>query len=471
MNKKNILILAVVLAALIAGVILKQTRQPPELVSEDFSTLALKFAEPAVQSIHVERAGKELLVINRAKTGWTLPSLWNAPAAEKKVTEFLGMFSEARGELRARDAALLNDFGIADAQALSLQLRDAQGIALLDLRVATKRAGGGQVFLRRAGSNDVYLADLGLFNALGIYGEADQPDVKAEVWADLQPMKFKSSDVAALKIQRFENGKPSVVASVKKDGDGKAPWVFETKQTRFQIDPARVASFIGQIENLRARSVVDPAGEYGLKAPVLQIRLEGSTPGVLNFGNENADKSQRYAQVEGQSFVYAVSQFQAQELFTDDSRFFKEKPFDSETTDLEAVVISTQGSEKRFTPAEAEIFIALKDRLESLTVVGLIGESQKAKVGLPGHEWIRFERKGGKLLTLDFGDKLAQDFSGSERRAAAVRDEKEWFAVSESDYGALFQPAKATPKAAEPATPPQESAQTVSSQTAQNQAQ
>ncbi len=444
MNKKQIYILLGILIFLAAGVVLKQQMHSPQLVSEDYSALSLTLDETAAAHVQVSRAGKTLLEFERAKSGWVLPSLWKAPAAAEKISGFFKLFSAARGELRSQDPALLGDYGLGEDKAFLIQVKDAQNKTLIDLRVGSVRAADGQAFIRSAGTHDVYLADFDFFNTFGIYGDAAQAEIKADHWADLQPLKFSASDVMALEVRRSEKGSGVPAASIKKSSGDKPVWEFARPHGRFKMDPAKADGFLRDLENLHARAVADPAGNYGLESPFLEIKLAGKNPVVLTVGKENADKSARYFKTSSSDFTYELSSYDAANLLVDDSRFFAANPLALDLPAIQAFALYTQGTEKRVAPADGEVFSHLKDRLADLDIVSLLGaEEAQSKISSPAREWIRIELGApDKNITLDFGDKLAPDASGSVKRVVSLRGEKTAFTVAEVDYEDLFKPAK-----------------------------
>ncbi|OGW72710.1 MAG: hypothetical protein A2Y02_00545 [Omnitrophica bacterium GWA2_52_12] len=444
MNKKQIYILLAILIFLAAGVLLKQWSRSPQLVTEDYSELSLALDEAAAAHIEVKRMGKELLALDLEKSGWVLPSRWKVPADAEKVRKFFKLISGARGELRSQDAALLGDYGLGDGSVFTILIKDAEDKVLLDLRVGSVRAADGQAFVQRADTAEVYLADFDFFNTFGIYGDAAQAEIKADLWADLQPLKFTVSDITALEVRCLEKGSGVPAASVKKSSGDKPVWEFAGPHGRFKIDPAKVEAFLGELENLRARAVVDPAGSYGFESPLLEIKLEGKNPLTLTVGKENADKSARYFKVSGLNFPYEISGYEAGNLLIDDSRFFSANPLALELPAVQAFTLYTQGAEKRIAFADGEVFTHLKNRFSDLKITGLLSaEESKGKISSPAREWIRIELgTPDKNITLDFGDKLAPDASGAEKRAVALRGENTAFTVTEFDYEDFFNAAK-----------------------------
>ncbi len=462
MTKKQIYILLAIFGILAAGIFLRSLQTPRGLVAEDTQTLDFSFDQARAAKIIISRAGKEELMALKQQGIWILPQLWNAKAAPEKIADFLGGLARARGEVRADDAALLADFGITEDSALAIQLQDESGAGLLDLRAGTKRAANGSVFLRRAGSNTVFLSDFDLFRLLGIYGDAAQEPIQPRLWADLEPVKVRPADVKTIEVLRFDGKNPVTAVQLKHAPGEKTPWAFGAPYEGFSLDSDKADTFLRALTSLRASGVTDPAASYGFDLPALQIKIQTAEGDrVLTVGQENADKTTRALRVEGDlsasnaETAYEISRFSVNELSADDSRFFKAGLPGVAAGSVEAVILSKQGKEKRLSAADGESFEAVIRTLTQLEIPGLLlSADEKKRARSPGLDQVTLELKGGQKMILDFGEQLEKDGSLGARYAASVRGKPLLFTVSAVDYEALFESLKpAETKASQPALP------------------
>ncbi len=458
MNKKNIHVLLVVLAVLVGGIFFRQQQVHRGVVSEDYAVLDFTFDNERAVKIMVSRGGKAELTAVKNSTGWTLPDLWNTKADSEKVESFLKELATVRGELRADDASLLADFGITDESALSIQLADDQGTVLADLRVGDKRAGPASVFIRRAGSSAVFLADVDLFRLLGVYSADIKEPLQPRLWADLEPLSFRPADLTGLEGIRYEGGKPITALQLKRETGENKPWTFVNTYGHFSLDAAKVEAFIQALSTLRASSVVDPAGSYGFDTPALQFKIQAAEKlAMFTLGNASADQKSRYLRVDGDASVYEVAKFTFEDLLADDGRFFTAGLPDMGKTVVEAVTLTKQGQEKRFTPADANAFDSILQTLRTFEHAGLLlSDEQKKKGRSPGLDTITIEIKGGAKMILDLGERIEGASEQEACYAAQLRSDPVLFSIRESDYNNLFEalkpPAISETNASQPAT-------------------
>jgi len=444
MNKKNIHILLVVFAVLVGGIFFRQQQVQRGVVTEDNVALDFSFDSERTAKIIMSRGGKAELTAVKNSKGWVLPDLWNAMADSEKVDSFLKGFAAVRGELRAEDETLLPDFGIADDSALAIQLVDDNGAVLADLKAGTKRAGASAVFMRRAGSSAVFLADLDLFRMLGIYDAEIKAPLQPRFWADLEPLKFRSSDLTSVKGRRFKDGKPIATMQLIKEAGENKPWAFANTYNLFSIDSAKVDTYVRALSMIRASGIVDPAGSYGFETPALQLKIQTTEKLMtLTLGQESADQKSRYLRVEGEDSVYEVAKFTFEDLLADDSRFFNAGLPGIDKVVVEAVTLKKQGQEQRFTAAESDAFDSIQQSLRSFEYMGLLlSEAEKKKARSPGLDIITLEVKEGEKIIVDIGEKIEDTSGQGARYAAQLRSNPILFSISETDYTNLFEAIK-----------------------------
>jgi len=452
MNQKNIHALLVIFAVLVGGILIRQQQVHRGLETEADSALDFSFDRVQTAKISVSRGGKAELTAAKTAAGWVLPELWNAKADSEKIETFLNSFSGVRGELRSNDDALLPDFGIDDAAALSLQFADAQGTILADFKVGTVRAGAASVFLRRAGSPAVFLAETDLFRLFGVYGEAVSEPLQPRLWADLEPLQFRAADLQGLESRRYDGTKPLDGLQLKKEPGENKPWAFVKSYSPFTIDSAKADHYAQSLSMIRASGVADPSGSYGFETPALELKIQTAEKTLtLTAGKESPDQKSRYLRVEGDASVYEVARFIFEDLLADDSRFFSAGLPGIDQTVVEAVTLNKQGQQQRFTPAESDAFQSLSQSLRSFEPMGfLLSEDEKKKARSPGLDSVSVEMKGSAAMVLDIGERIA-GAEGQARYAAQLRGNPILFSISETDYTHLFEALK-------PSKPPETNA-------------
>lgn len=446
MNKKNVHALLVIFAVLVGGIFIRQQQVHRGVVTEDYASLDFSFDRARVSKITLARAGKTEISAVKESGGWVLPDLWNAQADSKKVDDFLNGLVTVRGELRADDETLLADFGIEDTGALSIQLMDEKNVLLADLRIGAKRAGTASVFMRRANSNAVFLADMDLFRMLGIYGPEIQEPLQPRLWADLEPLQVRPADMSQLEVVRYEGTQAVPLIQLKKEAGENKPWTFSNAYSHFTLDAGKVDTYLRALATLRGSGVVDPAGSYGFEAPALQLKIQ--TPEklwTLTVGKESADQRSRYLRVDGESTVYEIPKFTFDDLAADDSRFFTSGLAGLDKAVVEAVVLTKQGQEKRFAAADAntDAFQSILQTLRTLEYTGLLlSEGDKKKSHTPGLDVVTVEVKDADKIILDLGERIEGASGQGARYAAQLRADPVIFSVSEADYTRLFEALK-----------------------------
>ncbi len=158
MKTKQIVILAIILAVLVGGIFWKQRQKPAEFVTEEYTALHLSFDAGKATKIEISKGKDEKAAILVKKDGqWTIANFLNARADRQKIDGLLKAVQEAKGELRGKDKSLFKDFGITDEGAYRLNILDSNDKPLFALLLGTKKPAADSVFLRKGGSDLVYL--------------------------------------------------------------------------------------------------------------------------------------------------------------------------------------------------------------------------------------------------------------------------------------------------------------------------
>ncbi|MBI4598189.1 MAG: DUF4340 domain-containing protein [Candidatus Omnitrophica bacterium] len=277
MNSRQLTILGVVLAVLVAAVAIKRFQPRKEVFREETQSLDVRVDTGAADRITISKGTPEAPAIELAKTEstWTVPSAWHAKADGERIKRLLTRLTELTGERRGNREQLFDDFGITDAKAIHITLSQ-RNTELLHVLLGTKSVGWDQFFLRRAGSPAVFLCRSNLLSSeLGIFGNLESATLKAESWVD----------------RRLFDAAPETVTGVElREGSGE--W------RRLEAD---LAPYLQSLANLNATEVVDPDGSgYGLEQPVWQLRLtkkEGAPIELAVGGTRAGSTDARYVKV------------------------------------------------------------------------------------------------------------------------------------------------------------------------------
>ena len=287
MNKKQIIILGVILGVLLIGILTKTwvRSADPTVAKEVYSSLSFGFDPAKLEKVLIGRGSKAAPVELVRKNGrGEIENLWNAAADQGKVDSLFEAVRNARGELRSTDSSVLSDFGIGDPDAISLKLTGADNAALLDLKIGTKKAGQDGFFVRKSGTPEVYFVDVPFDRLFGIFTSIAEAELSADFWADLKLFTLDPEKVKKIVIVRLKDGAAGKVAGVErlaqKDAPPEGGWKLVGPQKAMPVDPDKVLRFIVTLNSVRAKGVADPAGKsYGLEKPVWRLSvIEGAPP-------------------------------------------------------------------------------------------------------------------------------------------------------------------------------------------------
>ena len=277
----------------------------------------------------------EALELERSGDGWVVASKWGWEAKKAQVDQVLEDLENLKGEKRASSSEVLADFQIDDESGLHLEALGSGGSSLVHV-VVGKSAPGGGGFIRRAGSNDVYLTQAGLRSTFGIWSdEPTPPDAKR--WVELRAFQAERNEVDAIILRDGSTeitlskeiamkAPPQPVEAVETDGEGgtdavdgaleseadttaaalaepvpdRTNWTWKS-DGEGAIDKNKADSILGLVCSLHATDVADPANvaEYGLGDPVRMVTVvfDGGRTETIAFGAPTEDDKRVYFRV------------------------------------------------------------------------------------------------------------------------------------------------------------------------------
>jgi hypothetical protein len=282
----------------------------------------------------------------RADDGWEVASRWGWPAKPEQVVKLFDDLVGLKGEKRASSDAVLGDFRIDDAGALHVAGYGSGGTELFHVLVGKGALRGGE-FVRKAGSNDVYLTPARLASSFGIWGDEPKPPDQKR-WINLQVHKAERNDVDRIALRQgsgeivFEKefaeveAAPAAADTSVAAADTAAaaapagPRIDRTKWTwkpdrHGPFDQSTVDGILNTLCSIYATDVVDPAGlaDYGLgeEARVVELTFQDGTTKSIRFGSvSKTDESRVYFQV-GDGDPAEIHKNTADRIFQDRKEF------------------------------------------------------------------------------------------------------------------------------------------------------
>lgn len=267
------------------------------------------------------------VVLTRSGDGWVVSSRWDWPAKEDLVKRLMDDLQNLKGEKRASSPEVLADFQADDSLGLHVVGTGSGGSQLFDLVVGkTSIRGGG--FVRKNGSDDVYLTQAPLRSSFGVWGdEPKAPDPKR--WIELRVEQEDREDVNRITIH--DDGKdivlekeiamtetpPPAAPDSTADSTGTAAdsakaavpagpqpnrkeWTWKPDKAG-AFDKGKVDGILNTVCSVYAFDVADPESlaAYGLEKPSrsIVIDLEGKDPVTLWFGKNTDDDKKTYFKV------------------------------------------------------------------------------------------------------------------------------------------------------------------------------
>ncbi len=448
MNKKQIVILAVVLGVLILGVAVRSFIKPRELATEMYEPLDLAFdAAPAARIKIRKGAQAKPLELVRENGVWTVPAMWKSHADPEKISQFISSIQKAQGELRARSRDLFGDFGIRDEEAYRVSILAPDGRELMSFLAGTVRANPDSVFLRRPGSEFVFLAAFDFFRQIGLQDDPKTAEPAPDFWIALKFASLKIDDISRLEISRFsKSGEIPVLGVERLSGAGPTAgtpaWKSLLAAPVFEISGEKVLQFFDRMRDWQARQALDPgARDYGFAKPAwrLTARTIQNEEIVIAAGAKEEKSGNYFVRVSTHPAVFEIPPRTFEEMNVDQSVLFKDNPLEIDAVTVEKITVRTGQAEISIGPQEADpqAWQQYLDRLEKIAVTRLLFDAaEKKKAASPGREWIGIRMKNRAPLFLDIGEPLSAD---QKEYAALKRGSAQPFAIPGRMFKALFE--------------------------------
>jgi|GEM_PF-2240150 len=448
MKPKHLVIFGVLLALLVVAVVFKMQQKPAELTTEEYIPLNLSFDAAKVATIEIGK-GKDLKIVEIKKDqagGWVLPTFFDSKADEKKIQGLFKAILEARGELRAKDKALLTDFGLSEDAAYRIGFLDVSGKPVFTLLVGSKRPRGAAVFVSKKGSDQVFYTEADLLGLIGIYDDPEKASLQSDPWASLILAEPQVDLTDELVIKRFDKGREMVSSHVRREIDPNDPakkwWKYERPGVPFTPDAAKIKEFFKIFEARPAFKVLDPkAKEYGFSAPKWQMKLhqENGEEILITAGNDDPETQGIFMQVSNKPVVFVFPKYYFSNIDVDDSQFFAENPLAVDSEKIEKIFIHSPSGEVVVSPKEDERDAVKQylDKLKALRVTKLsFDPTKKIDTGSGQLYWIEIKREGVPETSFLYVE--GRVLEGGREFLAAKKGDAQPFVISENTFKDLF---------------------------------
>ncbi len=278
-------------------------------------------------------------------------SYYDAPVAATKIDPYIENVLDVEGEFRATaPEAGLGDYGLAEDSAFHIE--GYEGDSKIFHVLVGKSPKPKTVFMRAAGSNDVYVTDATLKEDAGLFGDTDGMAASPDWWLDKSVLSMDRDSVTAIDItypdKHVKIEKRAIATAeepVAEDAEGEEStdaeevsvepepeyeWVVAEGGLDKTLKTATIDQLLRKLGGLNATTIVNPEkkDEYSLNPPnfVANITLADGSETVLNGGRPEPLKgTYLMVQDDPDGTVYSISRFDFEDIF----------PFGSDMYDLD----------------------------------------------------------------------------------------------------------------------------------------
>ena len=195
MKRNNLIILAVIVVALAAISLLQKTSHrratsgspTDQVLTADFDAENLRRVELGFGG------GERAVVLENLPDGWVVGTAWNHPANEPRIDKLLRDLASLQGEFRSESEVVLADYGFSDSTTVTVSAFGADPQPIFSLEIGKKPERSVGNFVKRPGSNAVYLTRTSVLSAIGLYGGPGVPENKH--FLELDARKVERHDV------------------------------------------------------------------------------------------------------------------------------------------------------------------------------------------------------------------------------------------------------------------------------------
>jgi hypothetical protein len=321
MKQRYIVFLTLALIAL-AGVYFLQQRPRETPEAELFTRLGPDVSLDSLAGIEVwsqRDAASAHLRLEKRDGDWMVErkdgeSTFFAPAKKDRIERLVETLRDLRGEKRAAGPEVFETFSLTDGEALHIALRET-GKELEPLLVGKRGPSWDSSFVRKASSQDVYLASKNLLSLFDLWDELPEKTPGPRPWTDSTVIAEGPQQLEGLSFSRGAEQWTLVMAESKEKADnataaaggeaaptppaeaqGKESWEYSADGNKQVKTGAEVQPVLSKIFPLRAQDVCDPgeSRNYGLgpgeQHGRLTVHLKSKGLEILHLGRMDKNR-------------------------------------------------------------------------------------------------------------------------------------------------------------------------------------
>jgi hypothetical protein len=300
--KKKVTILSALVAALALIYILTFVFDPENARGYVFAWLDSPLLVMA-DSIEISAPENRIVLRRRNGVWYVADGTGEFPAKQDRVADLFSLLARRENyPVRASSSEGIERLGLTEGNASRIVVRGGVGLPLLDLLIGSANAFGTEVYLRRAGWNQIYSAE----DDYSFYTES-----KTRSWYDLRLFTPASVD----SIQQVEISFPEEAYILRRSGNG---WIIAGNESA-ALDAIRVEAMLRQLLEADADNFTVNAPET-IEAVITMQFGNGSTRSLQ--AGTITEEGNRYSVVSGSSYFYVLTESKFNNFFKKSSFFY-----------------------------------------------------------------------------------------------------------------------------------------------------
>lgn len=386
MKPKTLIPLAVVLLVLGGLVLFRRSQDKPASIQEQVNVARLLPADLekddiAKLELYAGPKPDEKVVLEQTETAdkWVARSHFDAPVKTDTLTGYLEKLTKLQGEFRAEATGedALKSYELTDESGFHIKGYKKGAESPAFHLIVGKSPKYGNVFVRAADANTVYVSDVDFRRDAGVYGEERDDAPEPGTWLDKQVLDIPRDKIKRVAMtmpdkeivfEEREKPRPEPEPAEETDKaenkDEATPppppeyeWVVSIGGYEGTAKESGINSVLTKISNLTATDIDDPSkkAEWKLDPPmyVARVKLEGQNEDLVIEGGRPDPTSVGYVRVAGREadVVYKLSKYNFEQLF----------PKGSSLYDLPQLNIDTQKVNRIVTEDEKGTIVLAKE--------------------------------------------------------------------------------------------------------------
>ncbi len=370
MSAKKLIPFIIILAVLAGVAVLQKSRNTGTPITEQFTALApTELSAKSIARVELYAGNDEdKVILEKDGEAWRVTSHFNAPAKTETVEKYLEKLIGIKGEFRAQAPSDedLAAWELKDDEAFHVAAYKDSGDEPAVHLLIGKAPGYKSVFLRQAGSREVYEEATNLRRDAGVYDSGAGAKPKADHWLNKEVLKLDKEKVTRIALNYpdkklvFEKREVPREEPEAKEGEEEKPapppvfkWALASGGLGGEAKETAINNILSKLGNLTATDVADPEtpAEWGLDTPAFrcEIALEGEDPVVVEAGRPDlaGDAYVRLAKADTPT-VYKVSSWNFEQLFPQGEDLFDLPKIDVTTDDITRITVQRPDNAMRF---------------------------------------------------------------------------------------------------------------------------